>query len=679
MSQGISLRKGPRISLRVKTFIALLLVGVPPMFIALLLAYLSGTGIHEYYTGTRFQSFAQWISREMKASIVSEIAEAKTLALTPTVLQAVSDANRTYEGKEQEAIVRQLEVLDEEWTSASKVSESMRSYLSNNVSRYLQSILKHRSDKYAEIIVTDEYGGLVGATGKTSDFYQGDEDWWKTSFHAGNGRDLVEGVGLDESTQVRSLTIAVPVRDPESNTVMGVLKMVVRADYLFRSVDLFRIDNTGFAGLTTSDGVLLATSAPSKPARVIENFWRPIVELTNGWKKAHDEKGEEHVIGFAGVDLGDINAEVRLTGSKWFVFFYQSISEGYARISALAWKVFSLGFVLVLGLSALGFYATNRIVMPIRLLREEAQYIAQGDLGRQVEVHTNDEIELLAEEINIMSAKLKETHANLEQRIEERTTELSEANKKLEAQREVLLKVNKQLMKASTLKSQFLADICDGLTNPVMNIIRLAEVVSKQPLSLDASAKEYLGDILSNAKHLHQLINEVFTLAKATSGKIELNLTEFDVGEVLREVHETVRALASERNIRFEFSIDPGVGQITADMSLFRHIIFNLYTNAIKYNRINEKITVSATRVDDSLEIAVEDRGIGIRAEDQERIFHEFERVEDAQEPYFEGTGMGLALAQRFVEMHGGKIWVESEYGKGSRFVFRIPSSPRTV
>ncbi len=679
MSQAIHLRKGPRISLRVKIFIALILVGIPPLFVALLVAYFTGTGIHEYYTGTRFQSFAQWIAREMKSNIVSEITEAKSLALTPTVLNAVSDANKSYEGKGQEAILRELLSVDEGWRSVSKVSETMRGYLSNDVSRYLQNILKQRSDKYAEIIVTDEHGAIVGATGKTTDFYQGDEDWWKTAFNEGNGRDLVEGVGLDESTQVQSLTIAVPVRDPASNTVMGVLKMVIRADSLFRSVDSFRIDTTGFAGLTTTDGQLLATSAPSKPARVIENFWRPIVELTNGWIKTEDERGEENVIGFAAIDLTDSRAEVRLTGRKWYVFFYQSVGEGYARISAMASKVFSLGLVLVLGLSALGFYATNRIVMPIRLLREEAQYIAQGDLGRQVEVHTNDEIELLAEEINIMSGKLKETHANLEQRIQERTAELSEANKKLEAQREVLLKVNKQLMKASTLKSQFLADICDGLTNPVVNIIRLAEVVSEQPLTLDMSVKEYLGDILSNAKHLHQLINEVFTLAKATSGKIELNLSKFNLEDVLREVQETVRALASERNIKFEFNIDSGIGDITADINLFKHIIFNLYTNAIKYNRINEKVIVAAARAEDSVEISVSDRGIGIREEDQERIFHEFERVEDSQEPYFEGTGMGLALAQRFVEMHGGRIWVESEYGKGSKFVFRIPASPRSV
>jgi signal transduction histidine kinase len=165
----------------------------------------------------------------------------------------------------------------------------------------------------------------------------------------------------------------------------------------------------------------------------------------------------------------------------------------------------------------------------------------------------------------------------------------------------------------------------------------------------------------------------VFTLAKATSGKMELNISECSVEQVLREAYETVRALAAEKNIKFRFEIDSDVDTLDADVNLLKHIVFNLYTNAIKYNKINGEVVVAAKRVDDFAEISVADTGIGIRREDHERIFYEFERVENTQEPFYEGTGMGLALVQRFVEMHGGKIWVESEYGEGSKFIFRIP------
>lgn len=680
MNKRPSTKKKPRISLRVKIFIALLIVSVPPLTIALLLAYLAGTDIRQYYIGVRFESFAQWMANEMQASFSSELSEAKSLALTPTLLQAVSDANEAYRGRDDDAVIEEIMRIDDEWRSVPMLNDRIRQYLSSPVSRYLQNVLNLKSDKYTEIFVTDERGAIVGATGKTSDFYQADEDWWLKTFNRGNGRNIIQGVEFDESAQIRSVTVAVPVRDPASGTVMGVLKIVLRAEHFFHSISNLRMEEGGYAGLTTADGNLLATSAPHRPVRVPPDFWTTIAGHGNGWAIAKDEKEKENVVGFATVDTRNIDGDAFLSGKKWYVFFYQGVSEAYARITKMAYQVFSLGLFLVLVLSVLGFYAANWIVMPIRLLREEAQYIAQGDLGRTVEVHTNDEIELLAEEINIMSTRLKETHADLEKRIEERTAELSEANKRLESQREVLLKVNKQLMKASTLKSQFLADICDGLKNPVLNIIRLAEFVTERTSEkLDEMEEHYLKDVLSNAKHLNQLIEEVFTLAKATSGKMELNITEFSVEELLREAYETVRALASEKNVKFEFDIDTNTGLLAADINLFRHIVFNLYTNAIKYNKLNGKVMVSASGVDDSIEVSVADTGIGIRREDQERIFREFERVEDADEPFYEDAGMGLALAQRFVEMHGGKIWVESEYGKGSKFTFRIPRKPHRL
>jgi signal transduction histidine kinase len=637
---------------------------------------MSGTKIRQYYIGKRFESVAKWMANEIQAGLSAEVSDAKSLALTPTLLQAVENSNRSYEGKSREMIAEEIMRIDGEWQKEQKIDDTIRTYLSNPVSNYLHDILRLQSQKYAEIFVTDEQGALVGATGKTTDFYQADEEWWDKAFNKGNGRSIIQGVDFDESVQTRTITIAVPVRDPASNTVMGVLKVLMKADYLFGSVNELRMEEKGYAGVTTRDQRLLATSAPAKTNRVPVNFWKKIIddEQGVGWTNADDELGERNVVGFAVVDTSEIDAETLLTGIEWYVFLYQDIAVAYALINKMAWQVFGLGLGLLLISSLLGFFATNWIVMPIRLLREEAQYIARGDLGRKVEIRTNDEIEQLAEEINIMSAKLKETQADLEQRIEERTTELSEANKRLEAQREVLLKVNKQLMKASTLKSEFLADICDGLNNPVSNIKRLAEtVLEKVGDRLDETQRDYLDDIRSNAKHLSHLIDEVLTLAKATAGKIELNLSRFAVKDVLHEVYDTVKTLATERNIKFQFNIAEDLEELTADPNLFKHIIFNLYTNAIKFNRLNGSVAVSSSMADGSLEVSVADTGIGIREEDQERIFYEFEKIELAQTPYYEGAGMGLALAQRFVEMHGGEIWVESEYGKGSTFKFRIP------
>jgi signal transduction histidine kinase len=677
MNDQLQIKRKPKISLRVKIFIAFLIVGVPPVSIALLVAFFTGMDIRMTSVGNRFENMAQWMAESIETDLSQEISDAQSMALAPTLLDAVIEANKSYGDRPQEDIMAEINTIDVEWQNTSKISDRVRTYLSNPVSKYLQSILELRSSQYAEIFVTDEQGAIVGATGKTTDFYQADELWWESAYNRGNGRNMIQGVQFDESTQLQTITIAVPVRDPASRTVIGVLKVVMKVDHLFRAVRTLRVEEEGgYAGLTNKDRELLATSSPSRSNRVPVDFWEKIVSRGVGWTTALDELDAPHIVGFSVIDTSGLDADVILTGGKWYVFFHQDSRAAYERIYEMSYRVFALALALVLILSLIGFFATNRIVMPIRLLREEAQYIARGDLGRKVVVRTNDEIELLADDINIMSEKLQEIHSELENKIDERTGELSEANTRLEAQRSVLLKVNKQLMKASTLKSEFLADICDGLNNPVLNIIRLAEnIIEKGSDKLDEMQAAYLGDVLGNAKHLRQLISDVFILAQATAGKMEMNVSQFHAGNALMEVFDTVKALASEKNIRFEFEIEDEVENIGADLNLFKHVVFNLYTNAIKYGRLNGSVITSASINEDMLEVCVADTGIGIKPGDQERIFYEFERIESAKTPYYEGRGMGLALAQRFVEMHGGKIWVESEYGRGSKFIFRMPLS----
>ena len=371
MTRQPSQRKKAKISLRVKMFIALILVGVPPVSVALLSAYVKGREIRESNIGGRFENTALSLAEGIRASFSNEIAEAKSLALTPTLLDAVAGANESYGGKDQEAILAEIKAIDDDWRTAPKINEKIRSYLSNSVSRYLQNILELRADKYAEIFVTDEQGAIVGATGKTTDFYQADEIWWQKAFSGGNGRNIIKGVEFDESAQQQALMIAVPVRDPASRTVMGVLKVVMRTEYLFRFIDTFRVEEKGgYAGLTNRDRELLATSDPSKPDRLGSNFWETIGGEGTGWAKAANEMGRENVLGFAVIETSGVDGNVMLNGGQWFVFIHQDAAEAYARISETVYQVFALGFGLVLALSMLGLYATNRIVMPIRQLRE---------------------------------------------------------------------------------------------------------------------------------------------------------------------------------------------------------------------------------------------------------------------------------------------------------------------
>ncbi|MGH7888226.1 MAG: sensor histidine kinase, partial [Candidatus Binatia bacterium] len=157
------------------------------------------------------------------------------------------------------------------------------------------------------------------------------------------------------------------------------------------------------------------------------------------------------------------------------------------------------------------------------------------------------------------------------------------------------------------------------------------------------------------------------------AGRVTLSEDRFSVAEVLQSVRQTVEPLADKKRIVIATTIDPALTMLTADETKFRQIFYNLLSNAIKFTPEAGRVAVLARVNRDSAEFSVTDTGIGIRPEDRERIFREFEQVEMSAERRFEGTGLGLTLAKKLVELQGGKMWLESEVGKGSTFSFALP------
>ena len=171
-----------------------------------------------------------------------------------------------------------------------------------------------------------------------------------------------------------------------------------------------------------------------------------------------------------------------------------------------------------------------------------------------------------------------------------------------------------------------------------------------------------------------ELINEILDLAKVESGEMQLVLTEFLIDDCLEQVTEVVRPLASNKSITLNHDIDPELGLIKGDEGRIKQILYNLLSNAIKFTPEDGRVDVLAARRENgTLEIAVADTGIGIKKEHQELIFSEFRQVEETYSRRYEGTGLGLALTRRLVELHNGSIWVESVVGEGSTFTFTIP------
>jgi len=232
----------------------------------------------------------------------------------------------------------------------------------------------------------------------------------------------------------------------------------------------------------------------------------------------------------------------------------------------------------------------------------------------------------------------------------------------------------RQLEEANQHKSEFLANMSHELRTPLNAIIGFSEVLHERMFGeVNEKQAEYLQDIISSGRHLLSLINDILDLSKIEAGRMELELASFDMPLALQNAMTLVRERADRHGIALSVAVDERLGPFVGDERKIKQILLNLLSNAVKFTPEGGRISVKAMPADGSVEISVTDTGIGIAPEDQEAIFEEFRQVGSDYARKREGTGLGLTLTKKFVEMHSGKIWVKSEVGKGSTFTFTLP------
>ena len=230
-----------------------------------------------------------------------------------------------------------------------------------------------------------------------------------------------------------------------------------------------------------------------------------------------------------------------------------------------------------------------------------------------------------------------------------------------------------ELEAASRHKSEFLANMSHELRTPLNAIIGFSEVLSERMFGeINAEQAEYLADILESGRHLLSLINDILDLSKIEAGRMELEPTDFDLLTAIENTLILVRERAHRRGIGLEHTVDERLGMICADERKVKQVLLNLLSNALKFTPEGGQINVRAEVRNGAAEISVTDTGLGIAPEDREVVFEEFRQVGTASKKV-EGTGLGLAISRKFIELHGGTIWVNSQIGAGSTFTFTLP------
>jgi PAS domain S-box-containing protein len=234
---------------------------------------------------------------------------------------------------------------------------------------------------------------------------------------------------------------------------------------------------------------------------------------------------------------------------------------------------------------------------------------------------------------------------------------------------------NAELERANHAKDRFLASMSHELRTPLNGIIGFAEfLVDGKPGPVNEKQSEYLNDVLQSGRHLLHLINDMLDLVKVQAGKVELNVERFSLSSTIQEVCAGVHPIAEAKNIELKVDVASALGDVTLDAQRFKQILYNLLSNALKFTDDGGHVRISAAPDGDALfRLTVSDDGIGIRADDIGRLFTEFEQLDTGTARRFGGTGLGLALTQNLVRIQGGEIAVESEIGKGSRFIVTLP------
>ncbi len=340
----------------------------------------------------------------------------------------------------------------------------------------------------------------------------------------------------------------------------------------------------------------------------------------------------------AGDDLDALAQELSFKARAETQALVKTNNGEYASSRNLFLGVSAASVVLAL---VLGLLLSWSLIGPIQRTEARLAEIATGDFTGRLDVSSRDELGSLAANVNRMNDELRRVYGELET--------------------------------ASRHKSEFLANMSHELRTPLNAIIGFSQVLQQRLFGeVNDKQEEYLDDILSSGNHLLSLINDVLDLSKVEAGQVTLEVADFSLREALERGVVMVRERAIVNGVELSLEHAPDVDIVHGDERRFRQIVFNLLSNAVKFTPAGGSVTVASARVDGEVHISVTDTGPGIAPDDQERIFEEFQQTEVGVEQR-EGTGLGLALSKRLVELHGGRIWVESELGHGSRFVFTLP------
>ncbi len=653
--------------LRQKLLFTILAVGVLSVSIGLIATAWRGTNSLRETIGDNFAGLANETAQKVDLVITREVADLHHASRAELIVAALVESNHRFEGMPEEKIDQEIRRTEEVWRKSDHLLRAK--LLSDKVSAFLETTAKIEKKEEIQFanFVTNRRGTLVASTRPELPYRHHQENWWEKTIKMGRDDIYLSNIYQDEHSSKFVFDLAMPIFDHTSSEVIGVIKTIFDLKaFLTPLIEKTRFGETGHAMLIDSEGTVLACPILPTGMHIADlTLITAVTSIDPGWILAEDDAhgGKNSIVGFSPVE-GVNQLSSAFGGNRWHSFIRQAPDETYSPISSLLRDIFlsgglSIGFVVIIG-----FVVARRLVEPIRLLQEGAEELGKGSLDYRLNIHTGDEIEQLADGFNRMAARLKESHTNLEEKVRDRTMELRETVERLQ--------------EMDRLKSEFLSNVSHELRTPLTSIIGFSEILLDQISgNLNESQMGYVRNMFNSGHNLLEIISNLLDLSKIRSGRMQINLRPCQLNDVLDSVTATITPLMEKKYLRLNRAIEGPLPEISADAGKVRQILLNLLSNAVKFTGEGGTITLSGKSVAIEgkafVEISVADTGVGIRQSDLNMIFDEFRQVDASYTRDNPGTGLGLPITKHFVEMHRGRIWVQSGPGEGSTFTVSLP------
>lgn len=561
-------------------------------------------------------------------------------------------------------------------------SNLTREYADHSISDLLKSITNGDSN-VAAIDLINIFGGVAASSEKTRGLSPEAHRSYEELFSDSKKNAFAGDIEFDDIANRWVIPILIPIRNSDGS-LAGIFRADLSAKNIFSSLDSFRIDSSGRAFIVDGKGNIM--------------FYPGIAQINvkfcadNDYKRLLTSRGRYAIISGQSIHkdnifvaFSDVIPQILLdSGKVWRILIEEDIKEVFAPINRIVPRLIIAVIFMLIAMVILGFVFSGLLVRPIEALYLAALQISKGNWDYRIDVKTGDEIEQFADAFKDMVSNIKgkqeellkaknaleKLSKDLEEKVRARTMDLTLARDKID-------NYARELEKAIMVKSDFISVASHELRTPLAAIKEgLGIVLEGNTGAINDRQREFLDMAKRNLDRLGRIINNILDFQKMEQGKMELKIQDNNINEVVNEVCDTMMHLAKDKNLELIKDLGADIPKVKFDKDKITQVMLNLIGNAIKFTE-KGSITVATSAKDNLVKVMVRDTGIGIKEEDIPNLFQKFTQLDKGLERKPGGTGLGLTISREIIEKHGGRIWVESKFGKGAAFYFAMPIKER--